>query len=100
MACTETVMVEIGESWETAEECEEGRCVLMKIHSEYPFKGIPGTYPPDPDGVITILYEFDTEAEMNASGLLCDSRRTTCFMSNSKYFVGGHFEQHEKEGAS
>jgi len=64
----------------------------MKIISKYHFKGVAGTYPPDPDGVMTILYEFDTEAEMNASGLLHDSRRTTCFMSNGKYCVGGHFE--------
>jgi len=64
----------------------------MKEHSRYHFKGVPGTYPADPDGVITILYKFDTEDEMNASGLLNDPRRTTCFTSAGKYFVGGHFE--------
>lgn len=40
---------------------------------------------------ITILYEFDTKSEMNASGLLGDPRRTTCFVSSDKYYVGGHF---------
>jgi hypothetical protein len=44
---------------------------------------------------ITILYEFDNEAEMYASGLLHDLRRTTCFMSGGKYYVGGHFETKE-----
>lgn len=41
---------------------------------------------------LTVLYEFDTEAEMDASGLLKDPRRTTCFVSAGKYYVGGHFE--------
>ena len=64
----------------------------MKIIGKYHFKGVPGVYPPDPDGVMTVLYEFDNEAEMNAGGLLHDSRRTTCFMSSGKCYVGGHFE--------
>jgi uncharacterized protein YjaZ len=41
---------------------------------------------------VTILYEFDSEAKMKASGLLHDPRRTTCFMSSGKYYIGGHFE--------
>lgn len=41
---------------------------------------------------LTILYEFDSEAEMNGSGLLNDPHHTTCFVSNGKYYVGGHFE--------
>lgn len=64
----------------------------MKVHKKYHFKGIPGTYPADPDDLITVLHEFENEAEMTASGLLNDPRRTTCFMSNGKYYVGGHFE--------
>ncbi|GHU94377.1 hypothetical protein FACS1894208_05340 [Clostridia bacterium] len=64
----------------------------MKVHSKYHFKGIPGTYDADPEGVMTVLFEFDDEAEMNASGLLNDPRRTTCFVSGGKYYVGGHFE--------
>ena len=44
----------------------------------------------------TILYEFDNEAEMNESGLLTDPRRTTCFESGGKYYVGGHFEGMKK----
>jgi hypothetical protein len=67
----------------------------MKIHSEYHFEGIKGTYPADPPDVITVLYEFDTEEEMNTSGLLHDKRRTTCFMSAGKYYVGGHFKPTE-----
>ncbi len=55
----------------------------MKEHSRYYCKD-------DPD--MTTLYEFETEAEMNASGLLKDPRRTTCFISSGKYYVGGHFE--------
>ena len=58
----------------------------MKEHSRYPAK-----YEPQ-DAPITILYEFDTEDEMNTSGLLHDPCRTTCFMSGGKYYVGGHFE--------
>jgi len=46
---------------------------------------------------ITILYEFETEREMYASGLIEDPRRTTCFMSSSKYYVGGHFEEGDKQ---
>ncbi len=41
---------------------------------------------------LTILYEFDTESEMKESGLLDDPRRTTCFVSSGKYYVGGHFK--------
>jgi hypothetical protein len=41
---------------------------------------------------MTVLYEFDDEAEMNACNLRNDPRRTTCFVSNGKYYVGGHFE--------
>ena len=67
----------------------------MKIHNRYRFKGTPGVYPPDPDDVTTVLYEFDTEAAARASGLIDDPRRTTCYMSGGKCYVGGHFE---KEG--
>ncbi len=45
----------------------------------------------------TILYEFDTELEMNENGLLNDPRRTTCFKSGEKYYVGGHFETNKKK---
>ena len=55
----------------------------MKEHSRYYYKN---------EEQITILYEFDSENEMNASGLLRDPRRTTCFISSGKYYVGGHFE--------
>ena len=65
----------------------------MREHKRYHFEGILGLYEADPPGVITILYEFDTEDEMNASGLLRNSRRTTCFMSSGKHYVGGHFEK-------
>ncbi len=34
---------------------------------------------------------------MNESGLLNDPRRTTCFKSGEKYYVGGHFEAMKKE---
>lgn len=35
-----------------------------------------------------------TERSTNSkSGLLLDPRRTTCFMSSGKYYVGGHFEK-------
>ena len=69
----------------------------MKPHSTYRFKGIPGTYDPDPDGVTTVMFKFDTLKEMNASGLLDDPRRTTCFISGGKYFVGGHFGEEDLE---
>jgi len=65
----------------------------MREHERYHFEGIPGLYEADPPGVMTVLYEFDTQDELNASGLLLDPRRTTCFMSSGKYYVGGHFEQ-------
>ena len=65
----------------------------MKLHSKYHFKGIPGTYPPDPDGMLTLLYEFETEEDARASGLIDDPRRTTCFASGGKTYVGGHFEE-------
>ncbi len=58
----------------------------MKEYSRYQAK-----YEPQ-DAPITVLYEFETEEEMNATGLLRDPRRTTCFMSSGKYYVGGHFE--------
>lgn len=45
---------------------------------------------------LTILYEFDTEEEMNESGLLNNPRRTTCFESGGKYYIGGHFEEMKK----
>ncbi|MDR1755226.1 MAG: hypothetical protein LBR74_10110 [Eubacterium sp.] len=67
----------------------------MRIRRRYHFEGTPGVYEPDPPGVITVLYEFDTEDEMNESGLLRDPRRTTCFMSSGRYYVGGHFEEGE-----
>lgn len=38
-----------------------------------------------------IVYEFDDEEEMKNSGLLFDNRRTTCFISSGKYYVGGIF---------
>ena len=55
----------------------------MRVHRHYHYMG---------ETQLTILYEFDTEAEMNESGLLNDPRRTTCFESGGKYYVGGHFE--------
>lgn len=42
---------------------------------------------------LTVLFEFDSESEMYASGMLHDPRRTTCFMSSGKYYIGGHFEE-------
>ena len=65
----------------------------MREHNRYHFKGIPGTYPADPPGVETVCYEFDTEAEMNESGLLHDKRRTSCCTSNGKFYVAGHFTE-------
>ncbi|GHV36281.1 hypothetical protein FACS1894187_10630 [Synergistales bacterium] len=58
----------------------------MKEHNRYYYRG---------EEQLTILYEFDTEDEINASGLLSDPRRTTCFMNSGKYYVGGHFEAAE-----
>lgn len=55
----------------------------MKEYTRYHYKD---------EKQVTVLYEFDTEAEMNKSGLLNDPRRTTCFQSGGKYYVGGHFE--------
>ncbi len=63
----------------------------MTKHKQFHFKGVPGTYDADPKGVQTTVYEFNTEEEMNASGLLNDPRRTTCFTSDGKYYIGGHF---------
>ena len=59
----------------------------MKEHSRYQAK-----YEPN-DAPVTILYEFDSQDEMFASDLLRDPRRTTCFVSGGKYYVGGHFEE-------
>ena len=56
----------------------------MKEHSRYYFKS---------ETVLTVLFEFDTEKEMHESGLINNPRRTTCFMSAGKYYVGGHFEK-------
>jgi hypothetical protein len=56
----------------------------MKVYREYYYKNEPE---------LTVLYEFDSEEEVNASGLLDDKRRTTCFMSDGQYFVGGHFKE-------
>jgi len=67
----------------------------MTEHSRYHFKGIPGTYPADPEGMMTVLYEFGTKDEMKASGLLRDPRRTTCYVSSGKYYIGGHFDEWE-----
>ncbi|GHV06450.1 hypothetical protein FACS1894217_05150 [Clostridia bacterium] len=64
----------------------------MRLYKTYHFEGIAGTYPAEPPDVLTVLFEFDTEQEMNESGLLQDKRRTTCFASDGKYYVGGHFE--------
>lgn len=63
----------------------------MKEHSRYHFQG---------ESALTVMYEFDTEDEMKASGFLDDPRRTTCFMSSGKYYVGGHFDAgpHEDKG--
>jgi hypothetical protein len=47
---------------------------------------------------LTVLYEFESENEMNLSGFLQDPRRTTCFMSDEKYYVGGHFDEQEAQG--
>ena len=65
----------------------------MREHSRYHFKGIPGTFLADPPGVETVCYEFDTEAEMNESGLLNDKRRTSCFVSSGKFYIAGHFTE-------
>ncbi len=59
----------------------------MKEYRRYYYKA---------EKLLTILYEFDTELEMNESGLLTDPRRTTCFKSGEKYYVGGHFETMKK----
>ena len=56
----------------------------MRKYDRYHFEA-------DPPEVTTVLYEFDTEDEMKESGLLLDNRRTTCFVSSGKYYVGGHF---------
>ena len=68
----------------------------MKPYATYHFRGIPGTYEPDPDGVITAINKFDTYEEMKASGLIEDPRRTNCFMSGGMYFVGGHFREEKQ----
>lgn len=61
----------------------------MNEHSRYHFQN---------EAQLTVLYEFDTEDEMNASGLLKDPHRTTCFVSAGKYYVGGHFETEAAHG--
>jgi hypothetical protein len=59
----------------------------VREHERYYFKD---------EKQLTILYEFDTEEEMNESGLLNDPRRTACFESGGKYYVGGHFKEMKK----
>lgn len=54
----------------------------MKVHTRFHFKD---------EKEVTTLYEFETESEMHESGFLSDHRRTTCFVSGGKYYVGGHF---------
>lgn len=58
----------------------------MKLHDKYYYKD---------EEILTISYQFDTEEEMNASGLLDDPRRTSCFMSSGKYYVCGHFAEED-----
>ena len=53
----------------------------MKKVKEYYFKN---------ETIKTILYEFETKEEMDASGMLDDPKRQTCFMSDEKYYVGLH----------
>ena len=65
----------------------------MKQHSRYHFDGLPGVYEADPPGVMTTSYEFETEEELSASGLLDDPRRTSCYISDGKYYVAGHFDE-------
>lgn len=55
----------------------------MKKVKEYYFKD---------ETIKTTLYEFDTEEEMNASRILNDPKRQTCFISDGKYYVGLHEE--------
>ncbi len=55
----------------------------MKKVKEYYFKD---------ETIKTTLYEFDTEEEMNASRILNDLKRQTCFISDGKYYVGLHEE--------
>jgi len=55
----------------------------MKKVKEYYFRD---------ETIKTILYEFDTEEEMNASRMLNDPKRQTCFISDGKYYVGLHEE--------
>jgi len=64
----------------------EEAVLKMKIHKRYQAYYEPANSP------ITVTYEFDTEIEMKNSGLIDDPRRTTCYMSRGKYYVGGHFE--------
>ena len=59
----------------------------MRVHSRYQAK-----YEPE-DAPVTVLYEFNTEEEMKKSGLLHNVNRTTCFASDGKYYIGGHFER-------
>lgn len=53
----------------------------MKKVKEYYFRD---------ENVKTILYEFDTEQELNDSNLLNDINRVTCFISDGKYYIGLH----------
>jgi hypothetical protein len=62
----------------------------MKLHSRYRFQD-------DPASVLTTCYEFDTQDEARASGLIDDPRRTTCFRSSGKCYVGGHFESAKRK---
>lgn len=59
----------------------------MRVYSRYQARYEPQGAP------MTVLYEFDSEEEMKESGLLYNANRTTCFVSDGKYYVGGHFER-------
>lgn len=60
----------------------------MNLYTRYHFRD---------EKEMTVLYEFDSEEEMTASKLLDDPRRTTCFISAGKYYIGGHFEEDKSE---
>ena len=64
----------------------------MRLHSKYHFKGVGKTLCADPEGVMTVLYEFDSKDEVIANGILNDPRRTTSFANRGKFYVGGHFD--------
>lgn len=56
---------------------------IMKIVDEYYFKN---------ETRKIALYEYETEKEMEESGLLESKNRQTCFMSDGKYYIGVYKE--------